>query len=66
MTCTTRLRFLNEDATPKEVVLDVSKSAVAPIMEWYGAYFAGDTYRVFVDDTEVAKDQNGQLVGDLP
>lgn len=60
------LNFVNQDATPKEVHLQVSTDSIASVMAWYGAYYAGDRYSVFVDGKKVEKDQNGELVGKLP
>ncbi|MBX4911478.1 hypothetical protein HJA82_29630 [Rhizobium bangladeshense] len=62
---TVKIRFHNRDAKPKKIEFDISKAAVAPVMAWYGAFHAGDIYTVFVDDVEVAKDLNGELVGEL-
>lgn len=56
------LMFYNVDATPHEMKLRVGSSAIAPIMAWYGAYYAGDRYNVFVNDKPVNKDQNGELI----
>lgn len=62
---TIELMFFNHDATPPEVKLHVSRESVAPIMAWYGAYYAGDRYNVFVDGKRVEKDRNGELVKPL-
>jgi hypothetical protein len=59
------LKFVNSDATPKVQVLHVDTASVAPIMAWYGAYFARDRYRVLLDGVKVEKDQNGELVTPL-
>ena len=56
------LRFINKDAKPKETVLEVSEGSVEPIMTWYGAYHAGDRYTVYLDDKELSKDENGELL----
>ncbi|QEP29843.1 hypothetical protein HYP99_gp045 [Sinorhizobium phage ort11] len=60
------LKFVNQDATPKTVVLHVATEAIPYIMSWYGGFFAGDDYKVFVDGKEISKDINGNLVGDTP
>lgn len=60
------LKFVNSDATPKTLTMRVSAEAIASIMDWYGCYHSGDRYRVSVDGTKVAKDQNGSLLGALP
>lgn len=57
-----RLVFSNADATPKNVALDVALDAVPHIMDWYGAFFAGDRYTVTVDGRNVAMDINGGMV----
>lgn len=56
------LKFVNSDATPKLAIVHVSASSIAPVMAWYGAYFAGDRYAVFVDGRKVQKDRNGELI----
>jgi hypothetical protein len=58
----TELQFINSDATPKTQTLVVSPEAVALIMDWYGAFYAGDRYIVKVDGKRVAQDHNGGLV----
>lgn len=57
------LKFVNSDARPKTTVLQVSANSIAPIMSWYGAFFAGDRYAVYADGEKLPKDQNGELVG---
>jgi hypothetical protein len=59
-----KLLFTNKDAKPKRTLLLVDEASVAPIMAWYGAYFAGDRYKVHVDGKRVEKDINGELVGE--
>lgn len=56
------LRFVNSDAKPKVVSIQCDSASIAPIMAWYGAYFAGDRYAVYADDQKLTKDQNGELV----
>jgi hypothetical protein len=60
------LKFVNSDATPKTVVLNIARKDIPTIMAWYGGYFAGDRYSVFVDGVKLGKDRNGELVGKLP
>lgn len=60
------LVFANKDARPQGVTLHVTAGAIPHIMQWYGAFYSGDDYKVFVDGKEVTKDINGNLVGDLP
>jgi hypothetical protein len=66
MTQTRELLFVNRDATPKNTLLQVDTASIEPIMAWYGAYYSGDRYKVFVDGARVQKDQNGELVGTVP
>lgn len=56
------LLFVNKDAKPKRTLLRVDTAAIAPIMAWYGAYYAGDRYKVSVDGSRVGMDQNGELL----
>lgn len=59
------LKFVNSDARPKECVVHVSTASIEPVMAWYGSYFAGDRYAVFVDGVKVQKDHNGELAGEV-
>lgn len=59
------LRFINSDATPKTTTIRCDTASVPDIMAWYGAYYAGDRYRVELDSEKVAKDCNGEPVGDI-
>ena len=65
MDTTRELLFVNKDAKPKKVCLQVDTASIASIMAWYGAYFAGDRYKVSVDGKRVQMDQNGELVGPI-
>lgn len=56
------LTFKNKDARPKTMELVVSIGSVEPIMAWYGAYYAGDRYKVFLDGQRLQIDQNGEWV----
>ncbi|WP_439538723.1 hypothetical protein [Sphingomonas sp.] len=56
------LRFVNSDARPKEALVVCTGPSIAPIMAWYGAYYAGDRYAVYADGVKLAKDHNGELV----
>lgn len=60
---TTYLKFVNKDATPKsrEIALH-DDTAVADIMAWYGGYYAGDRYSVFVNGEKIQIDRNGEPV----
>lgn len=55
------LRFVNSDAKPKVMTIRCDTASIAPIMAWYGAYFAGDRYAVYADGEKLPKDRNGEL-----
>ena len=57
-----RLVFSNAEATPKNVCLEVSEEAVPLIMQWYGAFCAGDRYTVTLDGRNVRMDLNGEMI----
>lgn len=59
----TFLRFKNSDACDSDITLNVSVSDVEHIARWYGAFYAGDRYSVFIDGKKVRKDRNGDIVG---
>lgn len=50
------LTFVNSDATPKTVTIKTRKTDIPAIMRWYGAFYAGDRYRVLIDGKPVKKD----------
>lgn len=56
------LVFINSDATPKVASVLCDRSSVPEIMAWYGAYYAGDRYRVQYNGTKLEKDRNGCLI----
>lgn len=56
------LAFDNKDAIPKKTTVLLHRDAVAPVMAWYGAYFAGDRYTVTINGEPQAIDQNGEPV----
>jgi hypothetical protein len=60
---THELKFVNSDATPKTQIVHVDAEALPRVMEWYGAFCAGDRYAVFIDGIKADKDQNGELIG---
>lgn len=66
MTIMRELRFINQDATPKEAIMTIDVGSIAAVMSWYGAYYAGDRYQVRVNGKLVKKDQNGELSGSIP
>ncbi len=61
------LRFDNRDAMGEDeekvqsIELRVERSAVKHIMAWYGAYYAGDDYDVFINGRQQAMDKNGEF-----
>lgn len=61
-TCIGELVFTNSDARPKVAAMMVAEDAVPQIMAWYGAFYAGDRYRVTFEGRVIAKDQNGEPV----
>lgn len=55
------LKFVNEEVdNPELVYCDVS--SIDFVMEMYGAFYAGEQYKVFVDGKPVEKDMNGGFV----
>ena len=56
------LKFVNSDATPKTATLHVDAASIAPIMAWYGAFYAGDRYAVYGNGEKLMKDRNGELI----
>lgn len=59
---TNYLKFVNQDAVPKEAEIALhSKDGVEEIMAWYGSYYAGDDYEVFLDGDKLDIDPNGEL-----
>ena len=56
------LRFDNLDATPKTTTIRCDSTSIAPVMAWYGAFYAGDRYSVHADGVKLKKDRNGELV----
>lgn len=56
------LKFVNSDASPKVTIIQCNSQSIAPIMAWYGAYYAGDRYAVYADGEKIPKDMNGELI----
>lgn len=61
-TCIGELVFTNSDARPKVCSMMVAQNAIPQIMAWYGAFYAGDRYRVTFDGQLIAKDYNGEPI----
>jgi hypothetical protein len=61
---TVRLKFENRDACedgPAHVIeMRVNREAVTHIMDWYGAFFAGDDYDVFINGQAQEMGINGE------
>lgn len=58
------LRFENRTAGETHTVM-VTNGSVPAIMQWYGAYFAGDDYTVTYGQTPIQHDMNGEKVFDV-
>ena len=56
------LVFMNADATPKNVSINIARDDVPKVMEWYGGYFAGDRYTVAFNGRNIPMDQDGWAV----
>jgi hypothetical protein len=59
------LVFMNADATPKNISVRCSAESVAPIMDWYGAYWAGDRYTVAFNGRNIPMDINGESLSTI-
>lgn len=54
------LKFDNRDVIPQVCHLEVGSERQAyRVMEWYGAFYAGDDYDVSLDGRTIPMDQNG-------
>ncbi len=62
---TVEIMFFNYDATPREAKFLISRDGIDLVRAWYGAYYAGDRYNVFVNGKRVEKDQNGERVSPM-
>ena len=54
------LLFVNRSAETKDT-LRVDRAAISKIMDWYGAFHAGDDYSVFINGVEQTLGINGEL-----
>jgi len=55
------LRFTNRFLSPPDVVeMQISREAVAHVMDWYGAFFAGDDYDVRLNGRKLRLGINGE------
>lgn len=57
-----KLVFMNADARPKNVSVECTVASIAPIMAWYGSYYAGDRYTVAFNGRNIPLDLNGEPV----
>lgn len=59
-----KLKFENRtagDSGPPEVIeMQINREAVSHIMDWYGAYYAGDDYDVRLNGTKLQLGINGE------
>lgn len=60
------LKFTNrtavdEDRPPEVVEMKISRDAVPHVMDWYGAFFAGDDYDVRLNGRKLRLGINGEL-----
>ena len=55
-----KLKFANRTAE-ETITLTVDRTAVSHIMNWYGGYYAGDDYDVFINGTKQSLGINGEL-----
>lgn len=60
-----RLVFSNADSSPKNIFVVCDKASVAYIMQWYGAFYAGDRYTVTYQGRNIRMDLNGEIDQDL-
>lgn len=59
---TVLLEFVNREYEGGSCNVELAladRDSIAPIMEWYGAYCAGDDYSVYVNGAPVEMDMNG-------
>lgn len=57
-----KLTFMNADANPKNITVEVGAGSVPDIMAWYGSHHAGDRYTVAFNARNVPIDQNGEPI----
>ena len=62
---TVELKFVNRFEDFEEPLVDLihcSLESVPKIMQWYGAFYAGDPYTIYKDGIEIPHDFNGEKV----
>lgn len=56
------LTFKNSEARPRVQQVKCDAASVPLIMQWYGAFFAGDEYEVRLDGLKIKIDRNGEPI----
>lgn len=60
-----QLRFTNrtagEEGPPDVVEMQINREAVPHVMDWYGAFYAGDDYDVRLNGKKLRMGINGEL-----
>ncbi len=59
---TVLLSFDNRTA-PDRHAFHISRDGVPLVMDWYGAFYAGDDYSVFINGVKQVRGINGELEG---
>lgn len=59
---TVKIEIKNNDACQTHWVMQVDAASVEQIVEWYGAFYAGDDYTVTLDGVLQTLDHNGEIV----
>lgn len=57
------MRFDNPESELHSVAIQIERKDCAAVMDWYGAYCAGDDYRVYINGEEAPLGVNGELEG---
>lgn len=59
------LRFTNrtdsDEGPPRVVEMQINREAVPSVMDWYGAFYAGDDYDVRLNGKKLRMGINGEL-----
>lgn len=61
-----QLEFINKDAKQTVTTVFVATESIPQVMQWYGAFCAGDNYYVLCDGLKLKIDCNGHITGELP
>lgn len=54
------LRFVNRTGECEHEIHLQNKSDCEPVMDWYGAFFAGDDYDVYISGKKINTGINGE------